>query len=136
MTPSTGRLLFLTAASLGALTLAACQHTGGASQDPDQANTHVQAAMQDYIESHTIDGVTHYYDAVEGRMLNLTYDYLHDGVKKKGQYYVSCADFKDQFGRTLDLDYFVIEADGSYRVTQGLLHKIDGEKRKYDLNAQ
>ncbi len=132
MTNTPSKSLTFAVMTVTALALGGCQHNAGHEANTDDPNQRAQSAMQRYIDQHTINGVTHYYDSVEGRMLRLTFDYLHDGVKEKGPYRVSCADFKDQFGRTLDFDYLVIEADGSYRVTQALLHKVNGKKRDYD----
>ena len=121
---------------IGLLLLSGCA-TGGAKPRvhgrSGVTNTQIQAAMADYIKNRTTDGVYHYYDPVESRMFHLKYDYLHAGVKRTGDFYVSCADFIDQDKRTLDVDIFVIDDDGEFRVTQALLHKVDGAKRDYDL---
>ncbi len=93
-----------------------------------------QAAMAGYIETRTAGGVYRHYDPVDGRLLTLTFDHLHEGVKAKEGFQVSCADFVDQDGRTIDMDYFVDPATGT--VVQGILHKIDGVKRPYDLAAR
>ena len=37
---------------------------------------------------------------------------LHDGIVKKGDYYVSCADFEDANGNLVDMDFFVLTRDG------------------------
>lgn len=100
---------------------------------PGDTNTQIQAAMVAYIKNRTTDGVYHYYDPVESRMLHLKYDYLHAGVKRTGDFYLSCADFMDQDERIMDVDIFVIDDGGEFRVTQALLHKVDGAKRDYDL---
>ncbi|MCG8607289.1 hypothetical protein MJD09_20195 [bacterium] len=105
---------------------------GVASENKDE-RTQIQHSMKKYIENRTVDGVYYYYDPVEKRTLKLKFDYLHDGVKQNGDFFVSCADFKDQYGRTLDFDYLVRKSEKDFRVTQGILHKVDGVKRKYDL---
>ena len=102
----------------------------------DEEKQGVQTAMQEYIKVGTVDGVYHYYDPVEGKMLRMKGGDLHAGVKRQGAYYTSCADFVDQFDRNLDVDFIVVKEDSSFRIIQGLLHKVDGEKREYDLETK
>jgi hypothetical protein len=118
--------------SLMAILLSLMIFLGVASENKDE-KTQIQQAMKKYIEERTVDGVYFYYDPVEKRTLKLKFDYLHDGVTQNGEFFVSCADFKDQYGRTLDFDYLVRKSEKGLRVTQGILHKADGVKRKYDL---
>ncbi len=123
-------------ALVGLLLLSGCATSGAKARVHGRSgdtNTQIQAAMVDFIKNRTTDGVYHYYDPVESRMLHLKYDYLHAGVKRTGDFYVSCADFMDQDKRTLDVDIFVIDDGEEFRVTQALLHKVDGAKRDYDL---
>ena len=52
------------------------------------------------------------------------FDYLHDGVKSKGQIFVSCADVK--VGSDIyDIDYYVVKEKDKYIVIKELLHKIN-----------
>jgi hypothetical protein len=93
----------------------------------------ISQSMGDYIRANTINGSYYMYDAIEGRMLNLKLDALHEGIVKKGEFYVSCADFFDANGRKVDLDFLVIP-DGEHMVTtQAVVHAVDGKKRKYHL---
>jgi len=64
---------------------------------------------------------------------NLKLVELHDGIVKKGDFYVSCADFVDAKGNTVDMDFMVIPSGNKMIATQAILHKIDGKKRKYHL---
>jgi len=93
----------------------------------------IQAAMKDYVADRTVGGVYHHYDPVEGRLLKLRYDSVHDGIVRKGPYFVSCSDFVDQRGRKIDIDFLVIADDGRMRTVGGILHKIDGAKRAYEV---
>ncbi len=110
-------------AFIGLLLLSGCATSGAKARVHGRSgdtNTQIQTAMVDYIKNRTTDGVYHYYDPVESRMLHLRYDYLHAGVKRTGDFYVSCANFMDQDKRTLDVDIFVIDDGGEFRVTQAL----------------
>ena len=81
-------------------------------------------------------------EAVQGAMLNLihdngdtivvddkeaTFDYLHDGVKEKDGYYISCADF-NAGDNVYDIDYYVKDRNGVYVVERVVYHKKNGEE--------
>ena len=89
--------------------------------------------MQEHIDRNSVKGDYVLYDAVTDDVLKLRLIRLHDGIVKKGDYYVSCADFNDPDGKEFDLDFFVVEEEGQFRAIQGVVHKADGVKRKYHL---
>ncbi len=95
--------------------------------------TQIQEAMGDFIGTQTVDGFVHLYDPVEDRLLRLTFEELHSGIVKKADFYVSCADFVDQEGRKIDVDFLVLPDGDELRATQGVVHSVDGKKRKYHL---
>ena len=97
--------------------------------------TRIQAAMNSYVESQTVDDVVRLYDPVEGQLLRLQFKGLHSGIVHKGDFYVSCADFVDQDGREIDVDFLVLPDGDTLRATQGLVHAVDGKKRAYHLEA-
>ena len=93
----------------------------------------IQTAMQEHIDHNTVDGHYVVYDAVTDDLLKLKLTKLHDGIVKKVDYYVSCADFQDRNGTYFDLDFLVIEKDGKFQALQGIVHKVGKVKRKYHL---
>ncbi len=95
----------------------------------------IQASMNSFIQQQSIDGRIYVYDAVEGKLLKLKLDELHSGIVKKGDFYVSCADFRDERDRKIDIDFLVRPGDGKLITTQALVHSIDGKKRKYHLET-
>ncbi len=68
--------------------------------------------------------------------LRLEFDSLHEGIVRKGDFYVSCADFVDQSGRKIDVDFLVLPDGDQLKATQGIVHSIDGDKRKYHLESK
>ena len=92
-----------------------------------------QKAMSDHIKQNSLDGKYVIYDALSSELRTLDFKELHKGIVKKGDFYVSCADFVDDHGNKLDLDFFVVEKNGNFHVQQAFVHKINGEKRKYSL---
>lgn len=97
--------------------------------------TNVQLSMQSYIEHNTIDGTMYVYDAVKGEMLQLRLEKLHDGIVKKGDFYVSCADFTDQHARKIDIDFLVRPNGTILTTTQAVVHSVADKKRKYHLEG-
>lgn len=93
----------------------------------------IQASMQSFIGEATIDGVIRHYDPVTDDVLALRLAELHAGIVKKGDYYVSCADFTDAEGRKIDIDFLVLPDGDGVRTVQAIIHKVDGEKRPYQL---
>ena len=109
-----------------------------AGDDPSiqgELRTNIHAAMQDFVKAQRVNGVFYQYDPVDGQMLRLHFKNLHSGIVKKGEFYVSCADFTDQHGRLLDLDFLVVPDGEKLRTTQAIVHAVDGTKRPYHVEA-
>ena len=94
----------------------------------------IQKAMNDHIQANKVDTKYVIYDAVANKLLKLDYDYLHDGIIKKGGFYVSCADFNDNTGTTYDIDILAVEQNGTFKVVDTIVHKVGDEKRTYTLS--
>ncbi len=90
-------------------------------------------AMQEYLQTVSVGGLLRHYDPVAGELLDLKLEKLHAGLVKKGDFYVSCADFKDRKGRTVDVDLLALPMGEDLRVVQALVHAVSGQKRAYDL---
>ena len=117
------------------LTLGLATNSWGA-DDPSikgEKRTGIQAAMTEHITNNSVDGRYILYDPVDDKVLKLKLDDLHDGIVKKSDYYVSCADFTSTNGTYYDLDFMVVEKDGEYKALQGFVHKVGKDKRKYHL---
>ena len=92
-------------------------------------------AMRRFIAEQQVKGKVLHYDAVAGELLQLQLDELHAGIVKKGDFYVSCADFVATDGRKFDIDFLVVPNGSEYRVNQALVHSVDAKKRKYHLEG-
>ncbi len=117
------------------LTFSAFQNLSAA-DDPSiqgKARTNTQSAMSEHINENTYDGKYIIYDAVTGKLLRLDFGELHKGIVKKDDFYVSCADFSDSKGNKYDLDFLVVDNGVNFEVFEAIVHKVDGNKRKYDL---
>ena len=92
-------------------------------------------SMMTYIENRMVNDTFYIYDASQGKLLKLKYDKLHEGIVKKGDFYVSCADFYDSSGKKIDLDFLVVKDGNELKTIQAVVHAVDGKKRKYHLEA-
>ena len=109
-----GILLMLSLTVLGSC-------TDGKISTDEKAN--VQTAMKEYVDA-KLEMDKNAYRIGDKRG---TFDYLHEGVKKKGDMYISCADVK--VGNDVyDIDYFVKKENGEYSVVKETLHKINKEE--------
>ena len=118
------------------LVLLAFTLTAFAANDPSikgEKRRAIQAAMEEHISQNTVNGHYILYDTITDDVLKLKLAKLHDGIVKKADYYISCADFHDRDGTYFDLDFMVIEKDGKFRALQGIVHKVGDVKRKYHL---
>ena len=121
---------------MGILVFLAFTLTASAADDPSikgEKRRGIQIAMQEHIDHNTVNGHYVLYDAVTDDLLKLKLTKLHDGIVKKADYYVSCADFHDRNGIYCDLDFLVIAKDGKFQALQGNVHKVGSVKRKYHL---
>lgn len=91
----------------------------------------VVQAIEDYITSNlAADSTFAIEDEVANRTRNLTLDYVHSSVHstEEGSYY-ACADMTEGTVR-LDLDFYVVAEDGQPKVSEVVIHKVDGVSRK------
>ncbi len=107
-----------------------------AANDPSikgDLRSNIRLSMQQYIDTQNINGNMFLFDSADGKLLKLKLKELHSGIVKKGQFYVSCADFVDHKGRNVDVDFLVRPNDDTLITTQAIVHSIAGNKRKYHL---
>lgn len=95
----------------------------------------IKQAMAEHVAASTLDGSYVIYDAVDGNLHRLRFDAMHEGVVRKGDFYVSCADFTDTATDTyFDLDFLVAGEPGDLRVIQALVHKKGSSEREYHVH--
>lgn len=106
---------------------------GNDSSIKGELRKNITRSMETFIGDKTIGDTFYIYDTVKGELLNLKFKKLHKGIVKKGDFYVSCADFVDGEGTKFDLDFLVMPKDQSLTTIQAVVHSVDGKKRKYHL---
>jgi len=129
---------FLILIVLAYFSLSAVSTSAWAGDDPSikgALREGIKAGMKSYIDNRMINSTFYIYDAVEGKLIRLKFLKLHEGIVNKGNFYVSCADFRDERGQKVDLDFLVIPDGDSLKTIQAVVHSIDGKKRKYHLES-
>lgn len=110
--------------------------TAQAADDPSiegALRMNIKAAMKTYILDNTVDGTLYVYDSADGELMELKFGALHEGVVRKGDFYVSCADFSTKDNQKIDLDILVKNVGANLVGSASLVHSINGEARQYHL---
>ncbi|MGI9491250.1 MAG: hypothetical protein ACR2QF_02365 [Geminicoccaceae bacterium] len=76
----------------------------------------LQAAMQQHIERHTVDGAMLRFDPETGEVKSLYPTQAHPMVIAMGDYFVLCADLRDKSGNAMPLDLYLARKGRSYVV--------------------
>jgi len=100
-------------------------------------NDDIRNTMTAYVTAQSqANGTFNIKDPDTGETLNLSLVNVHERIGKTGDYYYSCADFKDaNTGELYDLDLDVVDNDGVLSVVEVRIHKVGGEARyTYDDN--
>ena len=126
------RMSFLVA---GLLAISSSAWAGNDASIKGDLRSNIHFSMNQFIQGQAIDGQMYVFDAADGKLLKLKLDELHDGIVKKGDFYVSCADFVDHEGRKVDVDFLVREQGNLLITTQAIVHSVNGNKRKYHLES-
>lgn len=95
----------------------------------EAVRVNVQEAILRTIDAGTVGGVYRLYDPLTGNLLRLKFTRLHSEISKKGNFYVNCADFKDIYGRVVDVDFLVLSDGDEMRVTLAVVHKLGVKNR-------
>jgi hypothetical protein len=118
----------------------AAEHGGkehGGAKISEPSADQIRAAMSDYVvEESKKTGMFDVYDKEAGKTRKLSLIRIHERVGKTGNYYYSCADFKDtESNEMLDLDLDVEHENGKLSVKDVRIHKVNGKER-YTYDAE
>lgn len=118
------------AATLGSAT------TVRADCKPAESREAVQAAMLEYIDATSIKGQHLIFDAVEGEFVKAKFVRLHKNlVLVEDTFFVSCADFEEEDGSALDVDYMVAKSNGYWAVYQPVIHLRHNKLRESHMET-
>ena len=116
------------------LSFTGCKKTEKAREEARPAaltDEQVVQGIEAYIKNHLdADSTFAIEDTLEKRTRRLKLDYVHTAVHRtdEGKYY-ACADMTEG-AQELDLDFYVVSEDGKPKVSEVLIHKVDGVVRK------
>lgn len=117
---------------------AGVQEHGGTTQVQTPGDEDIRNAMKSYVatESEKTGGNFEVLDPDTNKTRKLQMLRVHERVGKTGNYYYSCADFKDvDSGELLDLDLDVEDRSGKLQVADVRIHKVGGKERyTYDVH--
>lgn len=96
--------------------------------ETDPSNEDIRATMKAYVDAQAQNhgGTFYIKDPDSGEILGLLLERVHERVGKTGDYYYSCADFKDKEGKMWDLDLDVENNNGILSVVDVRIHKENG----------
>ncbi len=93
----------------------------------------ITTTMQEFIEQNTVANRFIIYDAAAGELKRLKLDKLHNGIIKKGDFFVSCADFTDDTGNKYDIDFLVGNSGKGLIALEAVVHSKNSKKRVYHV---
>ena len=114
----------------------ATQEHGGAAAVKTPSADDIRTTMKNYVmDQSKATGTFDIADPETGTTRKLQLIRVHERVGKTGNYYYSCADFKDTTsGEMLDLDLDVQDQNGVLKVADVRIHKLN-EKERYTYDA-
>lgn len=125
--------LFLFLLALTSLVLSNSANAGDDKSIKGQLRKDIHDSMERYISRQTMDGKLYVFDAVQNKLLTLTSGKLRHGIVKDGDFYLTCADYTDQDGNKIDLDFMVRKNGEEYITSQTIVHAVDDEYRPYHV---
>ncbi len=91
----------------------------GHAQELDvQTRVELQRTLEQYVNAKTEDGIYPFFDVEAGEARRLTLKKLHPVIFQKQRYYLMCADFIDEGGSDVLVDYIVRKRGAQYIVEQ------------------
>lgn len=76
----------------------------------------LQAAMQRYIDQQMVEGVYLYLENQSGEIRALHPVTAHPVILSVGRYHVLCFDFRDDQGKDVNVDFYMVRKNTSYVV--------------------
>lgn len=93
-------------------------HAGHAQELDVQTRVELQRTLAQYVSAKTEDGIYPFFDVEAGEPRRLTLKKLHPVIFQKEGYYLMCADFMDEEGSDVLVDYIVRKRGAQYLVEQ------------------
>ena len=82
----------------------------------------LQSAMQQHIDQHLVNGTYLHFEAKTGKVLELHPGAAHPTIMKMGNYFVLCSDFRDQAGKSVNVDFYLAPNEDGYVVFESIVN--------------
>ncbi|MBI2213881.1 MAG: hypothetical protein HYU52_09550 [Acidobacteria bacterium] len=130
------RIAIVTSLLILTANLSAEPHASQQALASEGSRATARASMEQFVKGQMANGTYYFYDAVEQRLLALRFRDIHGDVRVDEKFHVSCSYFRDQFGRTIDIDFLALPKGQGFATVQGVIHSIDGKERPYRLTLE
>ncbi len=81
-----------------------------------ETKVRLQSDLQKHIYRSLVDGAFHTLDSQTGEVKALYPRVSHPMILTMGKYYVMCADFRDEHGNDVDIDFYMIRKARGFQV--------------------
>ena len=132
--PYASAILFVFLLVITGMAVSSSANAGDDLSIKGQLRTDITNSMEEYIAKQTIDGKLFVFDAVKNKLLELKSGKLHKRIAKDGEFYITCADYVDQDGQKIDLDFLVKTSGNKQITTQTIVHAVDDKYRPYHVS--
>ncbi|MFO1172472.1 MAG: hypothetical protein U1E49_16120 [Hyphomicrobiaceae bacterium] len=92
----------------------------------------LQAAMQRHIEANLVDGALLHIDPVTGIVQSFYPAKAHPKIMQVGPYYYLCANFRDDAGTEVMVNFYVAKQSGKYV----FFHTLFGEDEAFEAQFE
>jgi len=89
----------------------------------------LQATMQQHIQRHLVDGVYLQVNFKTGNVRRLHPLAAHPMILRMGENFVLCSDFRDDQGRSVNVDFYIAPVGKSHVVFQAVVDDRDSLQR-------
>lgn len=85
----------------------------------------LQTVLMEYIDGKSVDGRFLHFDAERQEMVQYYPANLHPMIIPKGDIYFLCADFRDETGGEIEVDFIATRGDSGFQVIQTMVNNRD-----------
>ncbi len=103
---------------------------------PEGELASLQAAMQSHIEKTLVDGALLQLDEKTGKVRPLYPAKAHPMIEAVGKYYYLCANFRDEQGKEVMVNFFAANDHGKYVVFHTTFEENEELERLIEENAK
>lgn len=85
----------------------------------------LQMILMEYIDNKMVDDHVIYFDPASKKLVKFYPANLHPRIIASGDVYFLCADFRDEKGAEVDVDFVATRIDGRFHIIQTMINNRD-----------